>query len=100
MPAARFAGWPPSAAVEFSREDIRCHALGRTCDAQQTQALIDALVKSGWCKEAPQDGKRRRQAGAPVDGQSEAELMFDLPYRKSRNYRKFSRATPSFNRTT
>jgi Protein of unknown function (DUF3987)/Bifunctional DNA primase/polymerase, N-terminal len=41
---------------EFSREDIRCKALGRTCDAQQTQALIDALAKSGWCKEVTQEG--------------------------------------------
>ena len=41
---------------EFSREDIRCNALGRTCDAQQTQALIDALAKSGWCKEVAQEG--------------------------------------------
>ena len=41
---------------EFSREDIRCHALGRTRDAQQTQALIDALAKSGWCREVTQGG--------------------------------------------
>ena len=48
---------------EFSREDIRCHALGRTCDAQQTQALIDALAKSGWCKEVAQGGNG---AGRPA----------------------------------
>jgi len=54
---------------EFSREDIRCKALGRTCDAQQTQALIDALAKSGWCKEVTQD----RQASPSVGRQPEAE---------------------------
>ena len=48
---------------EFSREDIRCHALGRTRDAQQTQALIDALAKSGWCKEVAQEGNG---AGRPA----------------------------------
>jgi Protein of unknown function (DUF3987) len=36
---------------EFSREDIRVQALGRTQDAQQTRALIDTLVKAGWCRE-------------------------------------------------
>ena len=41
---------------EFSRDDIRCNALGRTRDAEQTQALIDALAKSGWCKEVTQEG--------------------------------------------
>jgi hypothetical protein len=40
---------------EFSREDIRCHALGRTRDAQQTQALIDGLAKPGWCREVAQE---------------------------------------------
>ena len=48
---------------EFSREDIRCQALGRMCDAQQTQALIDALAKAGWCKEVTKDGSG---AGRPA----------------------------------
>jgi hypothetical protein len=42
---------------EFSREDIRLHALGRTQDADRTQALIDALAKAGWCKEVTQERK-------------------------------------------
>jgi hypothetical protein len=37
---------------EFSREEIRVDCLTRTLDADQTQSLIDALAKSGWCKEA------------------------------------------------
>jgi hypothetical protein len=47
---------------EFSREDIRLYALGRTQDADQTQALIDALVKVGWCREATPE---RKGAGRP-----------------------------------
>ena len=47
---------------EFSREDIRLYALGRTQDADQTQALIDALVKAGWCREATPE---RKGAGRP-----------------------------------
>ena len=35
----------------FSREDIRLHALGRTQDGDQTQALIDRLVHAGWLRE-------------------------------------------------
>jgi hypothetical protein len=48
---------------EFSREDIRCSALGRTQDAEQTQSLIDALVKSGWCREITPE---RKVAGRPA----------------------------------
>jgi hypothetical protein len=47
---------------EFSREDIRLHALGRTQDADRTQALIDTLAKAGWCRETTQE---RRGAGRP-----------------------------------
>jgi hypothetical protein len=47
---------------EFSREDIRLHALGRTQDADRTQALIDTLVKAGWCREVTQE---RKGAGRP-----------------------------------
>jgi hypothetical protein len=36
---------------EVSREDIRRDALGRSLDAEQTQELIDALVKWGWLRE-------------------------------------------------
>jgi len=47
---------------EFSREDIRLHALGRTKDADRTQVLIDTLAKAGWCKETTQE---RKGAGRP-----------------------------------
>jgi hypothetical protein len=36
---------------EVSREDVRREALGRTLDAEQAQAVIDALVKWGWLRE-------------------------------------------------
>jgi hypothetical protein len=36
---------------EVSREDIRRDALGQSLDAEQTQELLDALVKWGWLKE-------------------------------------------------
>jgi hypothetical protein len=36
---------------EVSREDIRRDALGQSLDAEQTQELIDALVKWGWLRE-------------------------------------------------
>ena len=48
---------------EFSREDIRLHALGRTQDADRTQALIDTLVKACWCREVTQ--QERKGAGRP-----------------------------------
>jgi hypothetical protein len=35
---------------EVSREDIRRDALGQSLDAEQTQDLIDALVKWGWLR--------------------------------------------------
>ena len=37
---------------EVSREDVRVAALGRRLDAGQTQAVLDALVKGGWLREA------------------------------------------------
>jgi len=49
--------------TEFSREDVRLLALGRTLDAEQTQALIDGLVKSGWCQEVVTE---RKTAGRPA----------------------------------
>jgi Protein of unknown function (DUF3987) len=48
---------------EFSREDIRVGCLGRALDADQTQSLIDALAKSGWCKEIT---SIRKGAGRPA----------------------------------
>jgi hypothetical protein len=35
---------------EVSREDIRRYALGRSRDADQTQALLDNLSKAGWLR--------------------------------------------------
>jgi len=52
-----------SARDEFSREDIRVGCLCRTLDADQTQSLIDALAKSGWCKEIT---SIRKGAGRPA----------------------------------
>src|SRR5262245_11110244 len=37
--------------VEVAREDLRREALKRRLDADQTQAVIDGLVKAGWLKE-------------------------------------------------
>jgi Protein of unknown function (DUF3987) len=36
--------------AEVSREDIRRQALGRSRDADQTQALLDNLCKAGWLR--------------------------------------------------
>ena len=36
---------------EVSREDLRRDALGQSLDADQTQSLIDGLVKTGWLRE-------------------------------------------------
>jgi hypothetical protein len=36
---------------EVSREDLRRDALGQSLDADQTQSLIDGLVKAGWLRE-------------------------------------------------
>jgi hypothetical protein len=48
---------------EFNREDIRVGCLGRTLDSDQTQTLIDALAKSGWCKEIMNS---RKEVGRPA----------------------------------
>jgi hypothetical protein len=37
--------------VDVSREDIRRDALGQSLDADQTQELIDGLVKAGWLRQ-------------------------------------------------
>jgi len=39
--------------TEISREDVRRDALGQRLDAEETQKLIDGLVKSGWLRESP-----------------------------------------------
>ena len=49
---------------EFSREDVRVTCLAKTLYADQTQDLIDALVKSGWCRELSGGGPKER--GRPV----------------------------------
>ena len=36
---------------EVSREDIRRDALSQSLDAEQTQVLIDAIVRWGWLRE-------------------------------------------------
>jgi hypothetical protein len=36
---------------EVSREDLRRDALGQRLDAEQTQNLMDGLVKAGWLRE-------------------------------------------------
>lgn len=38
--------------TEVSREDIRRAALSQALDAEQTNALLDSLVKAGWLFEA------------------------------------------------
>jgi hypothetical protein len=39
---------------EVSREDLRRDALGQRLDAEQTQNLMDGLVKAGWLREITQ----------------------------------------------
>jgi hypothetical protein len=39
--------------AEVSREEVRRGALGQRLDAEETQKLIDGLVKSGWFRELP-----------------------------------------------
>jgi hypothetical protein len=36
--------------LEVSREDLRCRALGRTCDAAETQHIAESLVTAGWLR--------------------------------------------------
>jgi hypothetical protein len=38
------------AKYEVSREEIRREALGQSLDAEQTQHLLDRLVKAGWLR--------------------------------------------------
>jgi len=37
--------------TEVSRQDIRRDALGQSLDADQTQTLIDGLVRAGWLRQ-------------------------------------------------
>lgn len=42
-----------------SREEVRRDALGQCLDAEQTQALLDGLVKTGWLAKATTETKGR-----------------------------------------
>jgi Protein of unknown function (DUF3987) len=62
---------------EVSREDIRRDALGRSLDAEQTQELIDALVKWGFLREdstrTPGRTRRRWRVNPKLFTESVAE---------------------------
>jgi hypothetical protein len=47
-----------------SREDIRRTALSQQLDVEQTQALIDGLVKAGWLR--PKPSERASKGGRPA----------------------------------
>ena len=46
---------------EVSREEIRRDALGQSLDADQTQHLLDGLVKAGWLRPTSIDTSGRRK---------------------------------------
>jgi len=48
---------------EVSREEVRRDALGQSLDADQTQQLLDGLVKAGWLREiaTKTPGRTRRR---------------------------------------
>jgi len=46
---------------EVSREEIRRDALGQSLDADQTQQLLDGLVKAGWLRPTFIDTSGRRK---------------------------------------
>jgi hypothetical protein len=48
---------------EVSREEVRREALGQSLDADQTQHLLDGLVKAGWLRETATktSGRARRR---------------------------------------
>jgi hypothetical protein len=60
---------------EVSREDIRRDALGRTLDTDQTQYLLDGLVRAGWLREnattTPGRTRRRWQVNPALHGTAE-----------------------------
>jgi Protein of unknown function (DUF3987) len=49
--------------TEVSLKDIRRNALSHSLDAEQTQELLDALVRAGWLRETttPTAGRSRRR---------------------------------------
>ena len=68
--ARRVLRWLARRAAANSHERISAATpLAGRCDAQQTQALIDALAKSGWCKEVAQEGNGA-EAGRRGGGRS------------------------------
>jgi Protein of unknown function (DUF3987) len=46
---------------EVSREEIRREALGQSLDAEQTQQVLDRLVKAGWLRPTSIDTRGRRR---------------------------------------
>jgi hypothetical protein len=46
---------------EVSREEIRREALGQTLDADQTQHLLDGMVRAGWLRKTATDTAGRRR---------------------------------------
>jgi hypothetical protein len=53
--------------TELSREDVRHNALSQRLDAEQTQRLLDGLVKAGWLRQVVKPpGAKRRQTGLSV----------------------------------
>jgi hypothetical protein len=61
---------------EVSREEVRRQALGQSLDADQTQLLLDGLVKAGWLRQiatkTPGRTRRRWQVNALINGAAES----------------------------
>jgi uncharacterized protein DUF3987 len=61
---------------EVSREEVRREALGQSLDADQTQHLLDGLVKAGWLREittkTPGRTRRRWQVNTLINGTAES----------------------------
>ena len=65
---------------EVSREDVRQNALSKRLDAEQTQRLLDGLVKAGWLRQScGSAGAKRRQTGLPVAHKSSSNLRAGNP---------------------
>ena len=62
--------------TEVSREEVRRDALGQSSDAEQTQHLLDGLVKAGWLREittkTPGRTRRRWQVNPLINGTAES----------------------------
>jgi Protein of unknown function (DUF3987) len=60
---------------EVSLKDIRRDALNQSLDADQTQGLLDGLVKAGWLRETttPTEGRPKRRWGVNPNLFSNAE---------------------------